>query len=306
MSTEFLTEHARVLAEFAEETQSMAEQDPSNFWLRMAAENQEQAAHDAMQELRLAYAEEVGELLDLRFIGPQANGSISLDAFIRIADSLFKGWKAAAYRIRHGTASGVIKNDIADRLNLKLAGLGPGSTRILITGNCAPDLAGESLLHSTLVQTFCLLNAKNDVFYDAVDAIGGRAAQHFADAMRAIDLAGLAAEFSWNAPAERITWFGTSQEVTRLRTLLAAVADTETFDEEISGTVSAIYDTGRLELRTMEGKVHVRFPLDLTGTVQKLSIKKATTLRVTTTRYLNQATKQHILRRLMIDVVPDL
>jgi len=181
----------------------------------MAAKNQQQAAHDAMQELRLAYAEEVGELLDLRFIGPKANGSILLDAFIRIAEPLLKGWKAAAYRIRHGTASGGIKNDITETLNLKLAGLAPGSTRIFITGIGTPDLSGESLLHSTLVQTFCLLNAQNDVFYDAVDAIGGRAAQHFADAMKAIDMAGLAAEFSWNAPTERITWFGTSKEVTR-------------------------------------------------------------------------------------------
>ena len=64
MSTEFLTEHARLLTEFAEETRSMAEQDPSNFWLDMAAKNQQQAAHDAMQELRIACAEEVGELLD--------------------------------------------------------------------------------------------------------------------------------------------------------------------------------------------------------------------------------------------------
>jgi hypothetical protein len=285
MTTEFLKAHADTLRQFAIETSEQANKNPDDFWLRLAAKNQTQAAHEAEQNLKIA------------------DGSISLESFIRIADPLSRAWKAAAYRIRHGVIQGRIGSEISDSLNLKLAGIASGSTRILVTGNAAPDLSGENLLHATLQQTFRLLCAKNDEFYDAVDAVGGRAAQHFGEAMKAIDSAGLAAEFSWQSPIQRYTWHGNSDEIIRIRTLLAAVVEPETYEEEISGLVSGITDTGRLEIRTIEGKVNVRFPLDLTAIVQQLAIKKSTTIRVSTTRYWDAIAKKDVYRRLMIDLV---
>lgn len=305
MSIDYLKRHAQTLSEFAAATNARAQLDPSDKWLAIAADNQQQAASDAMQTLALAYAEDAGELLDLRFIGPRANGSISLDSFIKISDPLSKAWKAAAFRIRHGVTDGRIGREISDILNLKLAGLAGGSTRVLITGNSASDLSGESLLQSTLQQTFRLLTANNEDFYDAVDAVGGKAAHYFGDAMREINFAGMSAEFTWHSPNGKHQWRGSSDEITRIRTLLAAVADPITYEEEISGSVSGITDTGRLELRTREGRVHIRFPLELTEKIQRLSIAKSTRLRVSTTKYWDAIAKKDVLRRLLIDMAHD-
>jgi hypothetical protein len=303
MSTDFLRNHAQTLGDFARETAERAAQNPSDFWLRMAAENQTQAAQDAERDLSLDYAEQVGELLDLRFVGPTANGSIALDAFVRIAEPLSKAWQAAAYRIRHGVPQGRGGGEIADTLNLKLAGIAHGSTRILVTGDAATDLAGESLLHATLVQTFRLLRATNDEFYDAVDAIGGRSAEYFGEAMKALGRAGLSVEFSWRSPIGHHVWHGSSEDVLRIRTLLDAVVAPEVYEEEINGFVAGIVDTGRLELRTREGHIHIRFPLDLTGKVQKLPTQKAITIHVSTTKYWDAAAKKDVVKRWMIDVL---
>lgn len=302
MSIDFLKRHAQTLSEFAAATDARVSMNPADQWLAIAANNQRQAASDAMQTLAVAYAQEAGELMDLRFIGPRANGSISLDAFIKIADPLSKAWKAAAYRIRHGLSEGRVGKEIADILNLKLAGIAGGSTRVLVTGNTATDLSGESLLQSTLQQTFRLLTAKNDEFYDAVDAVGGKAAHYFGDAMREISSAGMSAEFTWHSLAGKHTWQGSSDEIKRIRTLLAAVAEPVTYTENISGSVSGITDTGKLELRTFEGKVMVRFPLDLTEKVQHLSIAKLTSLHVSTTKYRDTIAKRDVFRRLLIDI----
>jgi hypothetical protein len=302
MSIDFLKRHAQTLSEFAAATDARVSMNPADQWLAIAANNQRQAASDAMQTLAVAYAQEAGELMDLRFIGPRANGSISLDAFIKIADPLSKAWKAAAYRIRHGLSEGRVGREIEDILNLKLAGIAGGSTRVLVTGNTATDLSGESLLQSTLQQTFRLLTAKNDEFYDAVDAVGGKAAHYFGDAMREISCAGMSAEFTWHSLAGKHTWQGSSDEIKRIRTLLAAVAEPVTYTENISGSVSGITDTGKLELRTSEGKVMVRFPLDLTEKVQHLSIAKLTSLHVSTTKYRDTIAKRDVFRRLLIDI----
>ncbi|MES2115939.1 MAG: hypothetical protein V4578_12360 [Pseudomonadota bacterium] len=82
----------------------------------------------------------------------------------------------------------------------------------------------------------------------------------------------------------------------------AAVAEPETYEEIISGCVAGITDTGKLELRTSEGKVHIRFPLDLTEKVQHLSIAKLAELRVSTTRYWDAVAKKDVFRRLLIDI----
>jgi len=302
MSIDFLKRHAQTLSEFAAATSARAGLDPTDKWLAIAAHNQRQAASDAMQALAIAHAQEAGELMDLRFIGPRANGSISLDAFIKIADSLSRAWKAAAYRIRHGLSEERIGREIADILNLKLAGIAGGSTRVLVTGNATSDLFGESLLQSTLQQTFRLLTATDEEFYDAVDAVGGKAAHHIGNAMREIRAAGMTAEFTWHSPIGKYSWQGNSDEIIRIKKLLVAVAEPVIYEEKISGSVARIADTGKLELRTSDGKVLIRFPFDLTEKVQHLSIAKPTTLHVSTTKYWDAVGKKNVFKRLLIDV----
>lgn len=304
MSIEFLKKHAQTLGEFASATASRAALTPGDPWLALTAENQQQAASDAHQALALASAREAGELLDLRFIGPQTNGSMSLDAFIKIADPLSKAWKAAAHHIRHGISEGRMDKEITDALNLKLAGIAGGSTRVLITGSAVADFSGESLLQSTLQQTFKLLTANNEEFYDAVDAVGGKAAHYFGHAMKEINSAGMSAEFTWHAAGESYAWQGSSAEIDRIKSLLAAVATPVSYEENIVGNVAGISDTGKLELRTLEGKVSIRFPLDLTEKVQRLSIAKQAWLRVSTTKYWDTVGKKNIFKRLLIDI-PD-
>lgn len=303
MSTEFISKHAATLAKFAAETAAKAKEYPDDFLLELAAQNQEEAAQAVARELALAQAEEAGELLNLRFIGPKADGSILLDTFIKIAEPLSRAWKLAAHRLRYGQDASRLDSSIGDALNLKLAGMAYGSTRILVTGNGRPDLTGESLLQTTLTQTFRVLTSTNEEFFDAVDAMGGRAAHQLGEAIKAIDNAGLAAEFSWRAPSRFMIWDGRSDEVTRIRTLLDTIQEPEVSTETISGYLAGITDTGRLELRTSAGKIPIRFPLKLTDLVQHLAIAKPATLHVETARYWDAVAKKDVFKRRLLDVI---
>ena len=269
MNTDFLKKHAIELESAARMSAAAALLDPDDFWKSAVAVNQRKAANDIKRQLEMAIADEAGELVDLRFIGPKADGSLPLDVFLKIADPLSKAWKAAAFRLRHGISEGRIGMEISDSLNLKLAGIGPGSTHIYLTGSTAEDTTGESLLRTTLQQTFRLLGSRNDEFYDAVDAIGGRAALSFRDAMKAISSAGLSAEFSWRDDGHLHTWRGTTDELTRIKTLLDAASESDSYEETITGMVSGLFENGRLVLRTDNGKVKIRFALDQTPAVQQ-------------------------------------
>lgn len=303
MSSKFLREHADSLAKFANETAERARAAPDDFFLQLAAKNQEDSARSVAHQLMLEDAEEAGELVDLRLIGPRANGSIALDWFITAMGPLSKAWKLAAHRLRYGhDAARGVADDIVNALNLKLAGLGHGSTRIFVTGSALPDLTGESLLQATLTQVFRLLNSTHDDFYDAVDAVGGRSAHQLSEFMKALDDAGLAAQFTWQSPRGRQFWEGRPDEITRLRTLLDTIREPERYEEFIDGRVAGITDTGRLDLRTDDGKVSIRFPLKLTDQVQRLTITSPARIKVLTAKYWDSVEKKDIYKRQLISV----
>lgn len=303
MSSSFLRDHANSLKEFADETTRRAKENPNDFFLQLAAKNQNSAALSVLKKVALAEAEEMGELLDVRLIGPRANGSISLDSFIDTIGPLSKSWKYAAHRLRYGRdAVRGAASDVVSALNFKLAGLAHGSTHIYITGNTAPDLTGESLLQATLVQTFRLLNSNQEDFYDAVDAIGGKAAHQLGEFMKGLDKAGLAVQFSWNTSDGARRWEGRPDEITRVRALLDTVNEPERYNETIEGSVAGITDTGRLALRTVEGKMLIRFPLKLTEEVQKLKIASHAKVKVETLKYWDSVDKRDVFKRHLITV----
>lgn len=304
MTSKFLRDHADALSKFAKESADRAQSSPDDFFLRIAAKNQEDAARAVTHQLMLEDAEEAGELVDLRLIGPRANGSISLDWFIRAMDPLSRAWKLAAHRLRYGSEpSRSVGADVVSALNLKLAGIGHGSTRIFVTGNAMPDLTGESLLQATLVQVFRLLNARQDEFYDAVDAVGGRSAHQLGEFMKELDQAGLAAQFTWQSPHGRQFWEGRPDEIVRIRALLDTIREPERYPETITGRVAGITDTGKLELRTDDGKIMIRFPLKLTEQVQRLTITSLATIQVETARYWDSVQKKDIYKRQLVKVL---
>jgi hypothetical protein len=303
MSSKFLREHADSLSKLAKETAERARATPDDFFLQIAAKNQEQFAHRVRHQVSIEEAEEAGELVDLRLIGPRANGSISLDWFIAAMEPLSKAWKLAAHRLRYGNeAERGVGPDVVSALNLKLAGLSHGSTRIFVTGNALSDLTGESLLQATLTQTFRLLNSHQDEFYDAVDAVGGKSAHQLSEFMRALDGAGLAAQITWQSPRGRQFWEGCPDEITRIRSLLDTIREPEKYEEFLEGRVACITDTGRLDLRTDVGKVPIRFPLRLTEQVQRLTITSMARVKVETAKYWDSVERKDIYKRQLMSV----
>lgn len=303
MSSTFLRDHANALREFAIETSERAAADPGNFFLQLAAKNQQASAQSAMSEAAIEDADALGELVDVRLIGPRANGTLPLDTFLDTIGPLTRSWKLAAHRLRYGRdAVKAVAADVVSALNFRLAGLAPGSTHVFITGNAAPDLTGDSLLQATLDQTFRLLNSSQADFYDAVDAVGGRSAHQLGEFMKGLDRAGMAVQFSWNSPAGLRRWEGRPDEITRVRALLDTVNEPEKYPEVIEGSVAGITDTGRLALRTVEGKVLIRFPLKLTEQVQKLKIASHARIRVETSKYWDSVEKKDVYKRHLLSV----
>ena len=251
----------------------------------------------------LSSAQDAGELLDLRFTGPRTErGTLPMGHFLDIMTPLNRAFNHAAYRLRGGKVANRVNLDIKDEIALQMAGTGYGSARVFVTGDAREDLTGISLLGETFKQTFQLLNAKSDAFFDAVNAVGGTAARHFGQALHHTQRHGLAAEFNWLRPNEPLSWNGTTSEISRVCSLIEGTAEPETFEEILIGHVSATAETGNLQLRIGQDRTKVRFPITLIDQVQRLALGKDAKLRVQTARYWDAVLQKDVLKHTLIGV----
>lgn len=297
-------EHTKHLSEQASAWREKASENPRSRGASFFAKTYEGYAKDSQDEEALSHAKDAGELLDLRFIGPYADhGTIPLGQFLKIITPLNLGLNQAAHRLRNGKEAARVGQDVKDTIALKMAGTGGGSTRIFVTGDGREDLTGISLLGATLTQTFRLLNADTDDFYDAVDAVGGIAARNIGEALQSTEKSGMAAEFSWWRQNDPKTWKGTPAEIHRVIDLIESTKEQEIIEQKLRGFVSALAETGAIRLRIDNELQKVRFPLKLMAEVQRLTLSKEASLHVRTARYYDTVLKKDIFKHTLISVL---
>lgn len=258
---------------------------------------------EAKRDEALAKAELSSELIDFRFLGPRAeHGSMPLGQFLEVMDPINRGLNKAAFRLRYGKEAHRVGNDIKDTLNLKMSGIGYGSTRVFVTGDNRTDLAGNQLLSQTLTQTFGLLNATSENFYDYVDAIGSAAARNFGEALHNTKKHGLSAEFTWKRDRNPLRWQGRSAEIDRVLELIETTNDPDQYEQDLNGLVATIADTGVIYIRQDGAKIKIRYPMKLIKDAEQLNVNQNVVLHVRTSRFYDAVVRRHVYQHTLLSV----
>lgn len=286
------------------EMQAQLQHAPGDRGAAFFAEAYKAYEGEAQDQMLLLQHAQAGELLDLRFIGPQAeHGEMPLRQFLDIMQPLDRGLNCAAFRLRYGREARKVDDTTRSAMGLRMAGMASGSARVLVVGDSREDLTGTNLLATTVTQAFRLLTAPDEDFYDAVDAVGGTSARHFGQALQKIETHGLAAEFTCQRDAAPwLHWQGTPGEIRRVRNLIDTTRDPERFEQTLQGTVAALADNGSIQLRTGDEKQRVRFPLKLMQQVQRLTLGQGATLQVSTAQYWDAVLKRDVFKHTLLQV----
>ena len=284
------SQHARAVARQAD--------DPDDRLASLLVKNRAQALADLHAEQRLEDARKSGELFELRLHGPKVDrGAIPLDALIKVASPFLRALKAAAERQRYGAVkvSNKFKRMVSDSLNIKLAGVGSGSTRLLLTGDGVTDTSGVSLLHITLEKTLGLLNTSGELFFEAIDAIGIRSANALCEFAEEVEKAGMSIDITWPYGEKPMYWEGRSDELIRIKNLLKSIENIKETQTELDGEVVGILASGRLRLEVVDlGKISIRFSHNQTHIAQQLVIRKQARLKVMVSTYWDPAKQAEV------------
>ena len=230
---------------------------------------------DIEKQLHYAKAERAHELISLRLIGNQMTGSIRLKSLVKIVEPLSALLEQSAWRFwdKEGVAD-KIEETFTNLLDLRLAGIESGSTELVVIGNTAPDLTGDSALEEGLKNVFSVLSANTEDFSDHVHVIGMTASKSLARLMESLEKQNLAAEFNWSAPGTNYSWQGIPSEITRVRNLLNDIGEPVVESEAFAGIVQVLSVRNRIEVYRpdTEKKVCIHYHRSQAEEIQQLRL----------------------------------
>ena len=241
------------------------------------------------RRLRLAKAERRFEVVNLSLNGGGlALGCVPLRLLAKLAEHLNATLEQSAWRIwdKNGDATGIDARFIRE-LDLQLADIGTGSTRLAIIGNTAPDLTGVSALEAALREVFDVLEADVDAILDRVHVLGLRAGKSLCDFLTVLERENVAADLTWMAPDKSYEWHGDSREITRVRALLDDIGEPTTTTESFHARINVLSIRNRMEVERLDTgeKLRLSYHKSLADEVQELRLADECVLQVEKTVY---------------------
>ena len=271
--------------------------DPDNFAHKLSlgslkhhiSELQEKIKHEKM--LRNI------EVVEFRLKGTLAKyGSLPLHILGDLSKNLSEAILLASQNIKQGgTTRGRIPKDIINTLDLRLAGISPGSTKIFITGSTSPDLFGNSLLENSLENTFKLLKSETpEKLTESVSTMGIRGVNKIKGLLKTLDKSDLEAEMIWSSPSQQnYHWIGKKNVILTMSNSLDSIKSTEPELFQITGKLVMGSLKGQFEIEDKSGQSYKgRFPSALVNDIEKLHLGQIVETTIEMNSIINESTGQ--------------
>lgn len=261
----------------AQEHELLADQFPDNAFYHLTFQQAKTRGEQITAEIIQRQRQREKEIVEVRLIGKTAtHGTLPLDTLAILSGSFSDTVQnISRYAVAGAKPTKRIKNEVHQRLDLRLASIAPGSTRLFISGQTNPDLFGYSLLDTALTRTFDLLGAEapTDVL-DQVAAVGHPSIVALQRYLRGLHDCGLEAEMNWDTPAHTDrSWYGNKNRLVKLSNMLGRVAQEAPVTFQFSGIVVSLSLKGVAEIEdNRQGRLVARYFEALLPAVQRLHI----------------------------------
>lgn len=289
--------------------QSRLRERPHDLGCALGVQSMQAHVNDLRHQLYLARAARAREVVGLRLRGDRLkSGSIPLTFLTRLGDALGGALSALAWRAEHGKEVRRLPATFVSRLDLRLAGVTSGSTRLVFTGNTMPDLFGDSPVETGLRTVFAVLEAETpDELTEHVAEAGARATRKISDLLHQFARERCGAELTWTDSREQAHhWAANPPQIATLHAGLAALTSAPPEELLVEGEVELLAKTGRIGIRASDGaKLTVRYPRDLYEAVQALRLGQHGTFKLLLNRVYNPNTRHESSTYTLLDATPE-
>lgn len=253
------------------------QQNPGNVFYEGMVNNTRESIAELTRDLIREKNERNCELIELRLSGKRAHhGTLPLDLLGRLVIAFSDSLHHTSHKIQFGNNKGHHQmTEVKQTLDLRLAGISTGSTRLMISGQTNPDLFGRSLMEESLQSTFNLLQAEDfDKLTDAAVSCGTMGVTKLRTFLTTITNNELELEMNWDTPRfQNISWVGEKRRIQEVSNSLGHFEKSKPIEFPFEAVMITSSLKGNFELRLSDKRtVKGTYPKNLLETVKQIAI----------------------------------
>lgn len=283
--------------------------NPNNFAVELELNSFNEHLKELQGQLRSELIKREREIIELRLIGPQANfGSIPLKFVGGITNSfaaaIFDAYKFAKF----GHKGGVKKDQIVNEdIDLRLEGIGQGSTVLFISGKTTPDVFGHSIIEKTLENAFTIFHAgSQEEIIENIGKIGSKSIKNISKFLDELEKDNLEVDLNWRTPEEKTyKWEGRKENIQSLYNYINDITISNPERITFEGELITISKKGKFELKESLGQNIIgNFPRELLEDMKEYHIGDACKMVISRTSIFNPINNTEKFEYLLRSIKP--
>jgi hypothetical protein len=238
------------------------------------------------------------ELIDFRMIADTfRSGTVPLKIIASAAEEIRKMVGYSALRFTQGGRSRKrVPADLYDELDLRLAGVLPGSSRLLVAAAAHRDLFDDGVAKHAIDRIMGVLETKGrgKEFLESVADLGPQGAKSLREFLKILRANSGALEMTWSFSGSDIrTWSADVQDVIDVTAALERTVLREQANQLLNGKIELLSKRERIQLRAESGEVYrVLYPKRLLPQVTELHLDQEVSLYCQVTMSENPLTNE--------------
>jgi hypothetical protein len=213
------------------------------------------------------------DFMEIRLKGTIVDlGTIPLEVLGVISTNLASMMQKATYKMSSGNDSRRVPYDIKSSLNMRLAELSPGSTKLGLTFSTGQCELIETVSSQAVKGILSLLGSKDaNSMMNQVAEIGYNSAQSLKRIIEECEKNGIIFDISWIGPFSngRQSISVSADKIKLLGERLATTKRSSPVTMHIVGELATLSKYGKLELEVDGEKIKAAFPIDMLDDIQK-------------------------------------
>ncbi|MEY2922022.1 MAG: hypothetical protein RL108_644 [Bacteroidota bacterium] len=272
-----ITDNISQLSAVVKEYSIALNKEPQNFSLKITIDNLKSQIDDLQSQLYQENLKREKEIVQLRFKGKVARfGTFPLALVGGLTSSFSNAIFNTSKYFQFGNKGGVKIDTITNEtIDLRLEGLGKGSTIFYLSAKTSPDLFGNSIIQSSLDNVFDLLNSENpEQIIDNILIVGSKSIKYFSDFFEELNKDDLELDLTWHTPNETVkSWAGTKEKILSLYNTLNSIKLSEPEEINFEGEIITLSLKGRFEILSIDKeRFYGIFPNELMEQIKLLHV----------------------------------
>lgn len=270
--------------------------DLDSFAYRVASQSMASHIDDLTQQLVLLEDKPIFELVEFRLMASRFHdGSVPLRLVAKAADEIRQMIGYAALRLTQGGLGRKrVPNNLYDELDLRLAAVLPGSSRLVITTASQRDLFDDGLSKGALDRIFGVLDSrgKGESFLQAVTDLGPASSRRLREFLHLIRANSAQLKLSWRYSGKTVReWDGNEEAISEVAFALDVTELVAKEEILLEGLIELLSKRERIQLLSDSGEtIRILFPKRLLQDVSALHLDQHVKFRCSVTETENPLT----------------